>query len=75
MAMLLNSRGTPPLCKDSPAGFDAVNAHISAQVHAFFNTLHDLEHMSDKQSSDEMRQDEGIRPAILIVLHHPLINS
>jgi hypothetical protein len=54
----------------APAKFQAVNAHFSAQVHAFFNALHDLEDMADKQSSDELdliRPDEGLQPVIRVV--------
>ncbi|KAI0903642.1 hypothetical protein F4823DRAFT_568486 [Ustulina deusta] len=38
------------LLLNPPAEFEVVDAHFSAQVHAFFNALHDLEHMADKQS-------------------------
>ncbi|KAI1129788.1 hypothetical protein F5Y10DRAFT_145540 [Nemania abortiva] len=70
MPLLLNPRGAPLACRESPAEFEAINARFSAQVHAFFNALHDFEDMADKKSSDELdliRQDEGTRPAIRIV--------
>ena len=42
---------------------------FSAQVHAFFNALHDLEDMADKPSSNDLdlcRPDECLRPVIRI---------
>ncbi|KAK3392118.1 hypothetical protein B0T20DRAFT_384687 [Sordaria brevicollis] len=36
--------GAPLPCRESPAEFETIfNAHFSAQIHAFFNALHDLE--------------------------------
>lgn len=70
MPLLLNPPGAPLACWEPLAEFEAVNAHFSAQVHAFFNALHSLEDMSDKQSTDELpliRPNEGLRPAIRIV--------
>ncbi|QKX53958.1 uncharacterized protein TRUGW13939_01038 [Talaromyces rugulosus] len=64
-------------CREPPAVFAAVNAHFSAQVHAFFNALHDLEDMADKPSSDDLellRRDEWLRPIISITnqsFHNP----
>lgn len=65
MPLLLNPPAAPLACREPPAEFEAVNAHFSAQVHAFFSALHDLEDMSDKKSSDELdliRQDEAFGP-------------
>jgi hypothetical protein len=70
MPLLLNPPGAPLACREPPAEFEAVNAHFSAQVHAFFNALHALEDVSDKKSSDELdliRPDEGLKPAIRII--------
>lgn len=70
MPLLLNPPGAPLACREPPAEFEAVNTHFSAQVHACFNALRELEDMSDKKASDELdliRQDEGLRPAIRIV--------
>jgi hypothetical protein len=54
MPLLLNNRpGAPLPCREPAADFEAVNAHFAAQVHAFFNALHDLEGMAAQQSSDE----------------------
>ncbi|KAK9794423.1 hypothetical protein AB5N19_00234 [Seiridium cardinale] len=61
--LILNLPGAPLAYREPPAEFEAVNAHFSAQVHAFFNALHDLEDMSDNKSSDDLdliRQDEGL---------------
>ncbi|KFY26969.1 hypothetical protein V493_03765 [Pseudogymnoascus sp. VKM F-4281 (FW-2241)] len=60
---------SPLVCWEPPAVFEAINAHFSAQVHAFFNALHDLEDMADKPSSDDLellRRDEWLRPEICI---------
>ncbi|KAL5345196.1 hypothetical protein ACLOAV_009565 [Pseudogymnoascus australis] len=69
MPLLLNPPGAPLACREPPAVFEAVNAHFSAQVHAFFNALHDLENMADKPSSDDLellRRDEWLEPLICI---------
>ncbi|KAK4154476.1 hypothetical protein C8A00DRAFT_14421 [Chaetomidium leptoderma] len=70
MPLLLNPPGAPLACWEPLAEFEAVNAHFSAQVHAFFNALHSLEEMSDKQSTDEpalIHPDKGLQPAIRVV--------
>jgi len=72
MPLLLNHRpGTPLPCREPAADFEAVNAHFSAQVHAFFNALHDLEDMAAKQSPDELPfiragLGEGLQPVIRV---------
>ena len=69
MPLLLNPPGAPLACREPPVEFEAVNAHFSAQVHAFFNALHDLENMADKPSSDDLellRRDEWLEPLICI---------
>lgn len=72
MPLLLNNRpGAPLPCREPVADFEAVNAHFSAQVHAFFNALHDLEDMAAEQSSDEppfirAGPDECLQPAIRV---------
>ena len=70
MPLLLNQPGARLACREPPAEFETVNAHFSAQVHAFFNALHALETMSANQFPDELpliRQDDGLRPTISIV--------
>ncbi|OHE98651.1 hypothetical protein CORC01_06102 [Colletotrichum orchidophilum] len=73
MPLLLNPTGAPVACMEPPDEFEAVNAHFSAQVHAFFNALHALEHMAVEQSPDEphepglIREDGGLQLAIRIV--------
>lgn len=70
MPLLLNPPGAPLACREPSVEFEAVNAHFSAQVHAFFNALHDLEDMADKPSSDDLelvRRDECLRPVIRII--------
>ncbi|KAI0855459.1 hypothetical protein F4860DRAFT_34597 [Xylaria cubensis] len=54
MPLLLNPPGAPLACREPSAEFEAVHAHFSAQVHAFFNALHDLEDMADKKASEEL---------------------
>ena len=69
MPLLLNLPSSRLACREPPAEFEAVNAHFSAQVHAFFNALHDLEDMEDKPSSNDLdlcRPDECLRPVIRI---------
>ncbi|KAI0108571.1 hypothetical protein GGR51DRAFT_119854 [Nemania sp. FL0031] len=74
MPLLLNPRDAPLACVESSSDFEAINAHFSAQVHAFFHALHDLEDLADKQSSssglglepDLIRQDDGLRPSIRV---------
>ncbi|EAW16719.1 uncharacterized protein NFIA_060750 [Aspergillus fischeri NRRL 181] len=69
MPLLLNRPGAPLPCREPPAEFETVNAHFSAQMHAFFNALHDLEDMADKPSSDDLdlcRPDECLRPVICV---------
>ena len=69
MPLLLNLPGSRLACREPPAEFEAVNAHFSAHVHAFFNALHDLEDMEDKPSSNDLdlcRPDECLRPIIRI---------
>ncbi len=69
MPLLLNNRpGAPLPCREPPADFEAVNAHFSAQVHAFFNALHDLEDMAARQPSDELPliRASGLQPIISI---------
>ncbi|KAL2133497.1 hypothetical protein VTI74DRAFT_2262 [Chaetomium olivicolor] len=70
MPLLLNPPWAHLACWEPLAEFKAVNAHFSAQVHAFFNALHVLEDMSDKQSSDELPlicSNHGLQPVIRIV--------
>ena len=70
MPLLLNLRGAPLACIEPLVEFEAVNAHFSAQVHDFFNALHDLEDMAEKPSSDNMellRRDECLWPDIRIL--------
>ncbi|TRX89221.1 hypothetical protein FHL15_009919 [Xylaria flabelliformis] len=70
MPLLLNPPGAPLACREPPAEFEAVHAHFSAQVHAFFNALHDLEDMAAKKPSEELdliRPDDGLWLAIRIV--------
>ncbi|EAQ84575.1 hypothetical protein CHGG_08589 [Chaetomium globosum CBS 148.51] len=69
MPLLLNPRSSRLACREPPSEFEAVNAHFSAQVHAFFDALHDLEDTADKPSSDNLdlcRPDETLRPVIRI---------
>jgi hypothetical protein len=69
MPLLLNRPGAPLSCREPPGEFETVNAHFSAQMHAFFNALHDLENMVDKPSSDDLdlcRLDECLRPVICV---------
>ncbi|KAK0718700.1 hypothetical protein B0T21DRAFT_295904 [Apiosordaria backusii] len=69
MPLLLNRPGARLPCREPPAEFETVNAHFSAQMHAFFNALHDLEDMADKPSSDDLdlcRPDECLRPVICV---------
>ncbi|KAG7285620.1 hypothetical protein NEMBOFW57_010249 [Staphylotrichum longicolle] len=69
MPFLLNVPGAPLPCREPAADFEAVNAHFSAQVHAFFNGLHEIEDMAAKQSPDEpalIDADRGLQPAIRI---------
>jgi hypothetical protein len=69
MPLLLSLPGAPLTCREPLAVFEAINAHFSAQVHAFFNALHDLEDMADKPSSDDLKllcRDEWLEPLIRI---------
>ncbi|KFY14149.1 hypothetical protein V492_02826 [Pseudogymnoascus sp. VKM F-4246] len=69
MPLLLSPPGEPLPCSEPPAVFEAVNSHFSAQVHAYFNALHDLEDMADKPSSEDpelLHRDEWLRPLICI---------
>ncbi|KAI3144136.1 hypothetical protein CBS147326_1140 [Penicillium roqueforti] len=69
MPLLLNVPGAPLPCREPGADFEAVNAHFSAQVHAFFNGLHEIEDMAAKQSPDEpalIDADRGLQPSIHI---------
>ncbi|KAI0543936.1 hypothetical protein F4679DRAFT_577251 [Xylaria curta] len=70
MPLLLNPPGAPLTCREPPAEFEAIHAHFSAQVHAFFNALHNLEDMAEKKPSEELnliRPNEGLQPTIRIV--------
>ncbi|KFZ09321.1 hypothetical protein V502_08826 [Pseudogymnoascus sp. VKM F-4520 (FW-2644)] len=70
MPLLLNPPGAPLACREPPVEFEAVNDHFSAQVHAFFNAMHDLQDMADKPSSDDLelvRPEECLWPVIRIV--------
>ncbi|KFY01457.1 hypothetical protein O988_02729 [Pseudogymnoascus sp. VKM F-3808] len=69
MPLLLNRPGEPLACKEPTAVFSAINAHFSAQVHAFFKALHDLEDLAGKPSSEDLellRRDEWLEPSIRI---------
>ena len=69
MPLLLNVPGAPLPCREPAADFEAVNAHFSAQVHAFFRGLHEIEHMAAKRSPDEpafIDPDRGLQPGIRI---------
>ncbi|KAJ4398819.1 hypothetical protein N0V85_006180 [Neurospora sp. IMI 360204] len=69
MPVLLNRPGAPLPCREPAAEFETVNGHFSAQIHAFFNALHDLEDMAEKPSSSDVdlcRQDEWLRPVIYV---------
>lgn len=71
MPLLLNLPSAPLACREPVAEFEAVNAHFSAQVHAFFNAVHILEDMADKQSSDELvliRRDENLQPVVIRIV-------
>lgn len=70
MPLLINLPSSPLACREPPNEFEAITDHFSAQVHAFFHALHELENMSAKQPPDELpliRKDEGLRPTIQIV--------
>ncbi|KAJ0161743.1 hypothetical protein CTA2_5666 [Colletotrichum tanaceti] len=72
MPLLLNLPGAPLACRETPAEFEAVNAHFSARVHAFFDALRDLEDMSSKGSPDAdgpglIRRGDGLWAAVRIV--------
>ncbi|KAK3299548.1 uncharacterized protein B0H64DRAFT_101904 [Chaetomium fimeti] len=70
MPLLLNPRDAPIGCWEPPVVLEAINDHFSAQVHAFFNALHELEDISDKQLPDEpvlIRRHDGLWPVIRIV--------
>ncbi|KAH6845708.1 hypothetical protein B0I37DRAFT_191163 [Chaetomium sp. MPI-CAGE-AT-0009] len=70
MPLLLNPRSATLPCWEPPAVFEAINDHFSAQVHAFFNAVHEIEEISNRQAPDEpalIRKDEGLRPAIRII--------
>ncbi|KAJ0382147.1 hypothetical protein COL922a_013144 [Colletotrichum nupharicola] len=72
MPLLLNRAGAPVACMEPSDDFEAVNAHFSVQVHAFFNALHTLENMADEQSPDETDfirkpEDGGLHAAIRIL--------
>ncbi|RDL30385.1 Uncharacterized protein BP5553_10263 [Venustampulla echinocandica] len=72
MPLLLNLPSAPLACREPPAEFEAVNAHFSAQVHAFFHAVRSLEDMADKQSADELdliRQGEGLRPVVIRIVN------
>ncbi len=68
MPRLLNVPGEPLPCWEPAADFEAVNAHFSAQVHAFFGGLHEIEDMAAKQSPDEpaLIGAGGLQPGIRI---------
>lgn len=70
MPLLLKPSDAPHTCQEAPAVFEAVEAHFSAQVHAFFQALHGLEEMAAKQAADEpalIRPDAGLWPTIRVV--------
>ena len=70
MPVLLNRPDAPLPCREPAAEFETVNAHFSAQVHAFFNALHNLEDMADRPSSEDLdlcRPDECLRPVICVL--------
>ncbi|KAJ4302483.1 hypothetical protein N0V88_002628 [Collariella sp. IMI 366227] len=81
MPRLLNVPGEPLPCWEPAADFEAVNAHFSAQVHAFFGGLHEIEDMAAKQSPDEpaLIGAGGLQPGIRIanqdVDNLPVLNS
>ncbi|KAK3905319.1 hypothetical protein C8A05DRAFT_12838 [Staphylotrichum tortipilum] len=68
MPRVLNVPGVPLPCWEPAADFEAVNAHFSAQVHAFFGGLREIEDMAAKQSPDEeaLIGAGGFQPGIRI---------
>jgi hypothetical protein len=69
MPLLLNPRAASLACRESPAEFEAINAHFSAQVHAFFNALREFENLADKQPAEELnliRAGEDLWPTIRV---------
>jgi hypothetical protein len=69
MPMLVNLPGSPLACWEPLDEFEAINDHFSAQVHAFFHALNELEDMSANQPRDELpliRKDKSLRPVIQI---------
>jgi hypothetical protein len=71
MPRIRNPRESQVPCREPPAVFEAVNAHFSAQMHAFFSAMQTLEDMADKQPPDEpdlIRPGFGLQPEIDIAM-------
>ncbi|KAK4244744.1 hypothetical protein C7999DRAFT_17010 [Corynascus novoguineensis] len=69
MPRIRNPREPQVLCMEPPAVFEAVNAHFSTKIHAFFSAMQTLEDMADKQPPDEpdlIRPGVGLQPEIEI---------
>ncbi|KAH6617377.1 hypothetical protein F5144DRAFT_586298 [Chaetomium tenue] len=70
MPLLLNLPSSRLACREPLSEFEAVNAHFSAQVHAFFHALYRFENMAETPSCDNLdlcRPDEYLRPVIRIL--------
>ncbi|KAK3293376.1 uncharacterized protein B0H64DRAFT_211507 [Chaetomium fimeti] len=65
MPLLLNPPDEPVPCSEPLALFEAVNAHFSAQIHAFFHALHSLEQLAVNEP-DLIRPTSGLQPEIQI---------
>lgn len=69
MPRIRNPREPQVPCREPPAVFEAVNAHFSAQIHAFFDALQTLEDMADKQDEQNLiRPGDGLQANIDVAM-------
>ncbi|KAI1385207.1 uncharacterized protein F4822DRAFT_438118 [Hypoxylon trugodes] len=75
MPLLLNSDESPLPCRETPTEFEAINPSFSSQIHALFEALHEVEHLSKKEENTENKTDDaydlidkdGLVPAIRVI--------
>lgn len=67
LPLLLNPPESPLACRETPDEFKATNASFSAQVHAFFEALHEFESKSTSTDGDEFIRADGLQPSIRVI--------
>lgn len=67
LPLLINAPESTLACRETQNEFETINASFSAQIHAFFEALHDFESRSTSTDGDEFIRAEGVQPSIRVI--------